>query len=123
LRQHVGLFVVGRAGFAGSRELHWERCRNSLGIARLLLHEGRPAPLVATACQVATEAACRAALEHRGAAFDGDVARALDQLAAPAWLSEGEARTAADGLAAAEKIVGWVAEYLRSAAPGRNWGY
>jgi len=114
---------VGRAGVAGSRELHWERCRNSLGIARLLLHEGRPAPLVATACQVATEAACRAALDHGGMPFDGDVARALDQLAAPAWLSEGEARTAADGLAAAEKIVWWVAEYLRSAAPGRTWGY
>jgi hypothetical protein len=112
-----------RTSSSGSRELHWERCRNSLGIARLLLHEGRPAPLVATACQVATEAACRAALEHGGLPFDGDVGRALDQLAAPAWLSEGEARTAADGLASAEKIVAWLSAYLRTAAPGRNWGY
>jgi len=44
------------------RDLLWERCRNSLGIARLLAHEGRPEPLVATACHSAVEAALRAAL-------------------------------------------------------------
>ena len=44
------------------RDLLWEHCRNSLGIARLLAHEGRPEPLVATACHSAVEAALRAAL-------------------------------------------------------------
>ena len=44
----------------------WDHCRNSLGIARLLHHEGRPEPLVSTACRLAVETACRAALEQVG---------------------------------------------------------
>ena len=55
------------------RDRLWEHSRNALGIARLLVHEGRPEPLVDTACRTAVEAAGRAALEQAGMRFDGDV--------------------------------------------------
>jgi len=115
---------VGRAAFAGSRELHWERCRNSLGIARLLVSEGRPDALAATACRMAAEAACRSALEHAGFPFDGDLARGLNRLSAPPelWL-ELSAAPAIHRLGAAERVVAWIAGYLRSQAPDRSWGY
>ena len=107
-----------------ARDILWEHCRNSLGIARLLVQEGRPEPLVATACLMAVESACRAALEHVGFPFDGDVDRALERLSAPWELRSG----LADGsgrqrLAAAEQVVAWLASYLRSEAPERSWGY
>ena len=45
------------------RDMLWDHCRNNLGIARLLVHEGRPESLVATACWMAVESACRAVLD------------------------------------------------------------
>ena len=107
-----------------ARDLLWEHCRNNLGITRLLVHEGRPEPLVATACLMAVETACRAALEHAGFSFDGDVERALDRLSAPWDLRSGlTGGTGRQRLAAAEQVVAWVASYLRSEAPERSWGY
>jgi hypothetical protein len=100
----------------------WDHCRNSLGIARLLHHEGRPEPLVATACRLAVETACRAALEQVGVDYDGDLERSLALLGAPpdVWeLQQGG--PAARRLAAAERGVAWFASYLRHAAPGRSW--
>lgn len=102
----------------------WEHCRNSLGIARLLHHEGRPEPLVATACRLAVETACRAALEQVGLDYDGDLELALARLGAPrdVWELQQDG-PAARRLAAAERAVAWFASYLRHAAPGRSWGY
>jgi hypothetical protein len=100
----------------------WEHCRNALGIARLLVHEGRPTALVDTACRMAVEAACRVALDRADFAFDGDLERSLDRLSAPpdllAGLGEGPA---ASRLAACEHAVGFLADYLRSEAPERPW--
>jgi hypothetical protein len=106
------------------RDMLWDRCRNSLGIARLLVSEGRPDALVATACQMAAEAACRSALEHAGFPFDGDVARGLDRLSAPPelWLELSSAPPPRR-LAAAERLVAWIAGYLRCQVPERSWGY
>jgi len=106
------------------RDIFWERCRNSLGIARLLVQEGRPESLVATACWAAVEAACLTGLEQAGVDFDGDIGEALSRLGAPEelWslvISEvGPAR-----VAATERVVGWMAAYLRAEAPDRSWGY
>lgn len=106
------------------RDGHWEDCRNNLGIARLLVQEGRPEPLLATACKGAVECACRAALELSGAPFDGDLARALDHLSAPVELLEGVERSrGSERLTAAERAVAWVARYLRAEAPERGWGF
>lgn len=106
------------------RDKLWDHCRNALGIARLLVQEGRPAPLVATACQMAVESACRAALSQAGLRYDGDARRALSALAAPPdlWDVPGGASPPAR-LAAAQGVVAWAAAYLRSAAPDRAWGF
>lgn len=100
----------------------WEHCRNSLGIARLLHHEGRPEALVATACRLAVETACRAALEQVGLDYDGDLELALVRLAAPrdVWELQ-QAGPAARRLASAERAVAWFAAYLRHVAPARPW--
>jgi len=109
---------------ASTRDRLWRDSRNSLSIARLLAHEGRPEPLLATACRAAVEAACRAALEQRGASFDGDLGRALERLAVPDDLlasvesAEGKAR-----LEAAEKAIGWLVDFLHGEAPEKTWGY
>ncbi len=111
------------APVAAQRDALWEHCRNNLGIARLLVHEARPRPLVDTACAMAVETACRAALEQAGLRFDGDVDRALVRLGAPRTFAAGDG--AAEGavrLAAAERVVRWVADYLRREAPERSWG-
>lgn len=109
--------VLGRDSF-------WQHGRNSLSIARLLLHDGRPEPLIDTACGTAVEAACRAALAQAGLFYDGDVARALARLAAPRDLWEPEqVRPGAPTLAAAERAFAWIAGYLRSEAPEHSWGY
>jgi hypothetical protein len=106
------------------RDVLWDHSRNSLGIARLLVHEGRPEPLVATACHTAVEAACRAALEQAGLRYDGDVAWGLVRLAAPRDLAEpGAGLSGAARLQATERIVAWLAAYLRHEAPERSWGY
>ena len=109
---------------ASRRDVLWEDCRNSLGIARLLVQEQRPRALVATACRTAVETGCRAALEQAGLRFEGDVEGALVRLAAPRGLWDPEELGAsAERLAAAEKVVAWVAGRLRSEAPERSWGY
>jgi hypothetical protein len=106
------------------RDTLWEDCRNGLGIARLLVQEQRPDALVATACRVAVENGCRAALVQAHITFDGDVDQALAALDAPPELRmpPGPLR-GAERLRAAERVVGWLASYLKSEAPGRSWGY
>jgi hypothetical protein len=112
---------------AGAPPAHplWDRCRNSLGIARLLHHDRRPAALVLTACETAVESACRTALGELGLEYDDDVEAALRRLGAPADLLDSLAADAPPDfrLASAERIVAWVAGYLRTAAPGRSWGH
>jgi hypothetical protein len=113
---------AGRPERAGDvrRQALWDHCRNSLGIARLLLREGRPPALVSTACHMAVEMACRAALTLGGE--PAQVAEA--QVVLPADLRLRETLVAgAERLAAAERAVAWVADYLRSAAPERSWGF
>jgi hypothetical protein len=102
----------------------WEHCRNALGIARLLVHEDRPVALVDTACRMAVESACRAALDLAGFEFDGDLERGLDRLSAPHDLLAGlAAERPALRLAACERAVGFIAGYLRSEAPERSWSF
>ncbi|HEY7412358.1 MAG TPA: hypothetical protein VII13_16555 [Vicinamibacteria bacterium] len=106
------------------RDQYWDDCRNSLGIARLLVQDGRPEALITTACRMAVESACRAALEQAGLPFTGDMNEGLRRLgcfdAVGAVEVDGPARAR---LAAAEKAVSWVAVYLRGVAPERPWGY
>ncbi len=110
-----------RAG-ALERDRVWEHCRNALGIARLLVHEGRPTALVHTACHMAVESACRAALDLAEFEYDGDLVRSLDRLSAPPDLLAGlEDGPAAQRLAVCERAVGFLAGYLRSEAPERSW--
>jgi hypothetical protein len=105
------------------RDALWEHCRNSLGTARLLQQEDRPEALVSTACLMAVETACRAALAHAGVPFEGDLVRSLRRLNAPSDIWElQESGPAARRLAAAERAVAWVAGYLRREAPDRSWG-
>jgi hypothetical protein len=119
-----GLWTEGQARTPRTGDLRrqalWDHCRNSLGIARLLVREGRPPALVATACHMAVEMACRAALTLGGE--PAQVAEA--QVILPTDLRLPEAMAAgADRLASAERAVAWVADYLRSAAPERSWGF
>ena len=79
--------VAAAPAAAGDRA--WAHSRNALGIARLLVHEGRSPELVGTACRMALEAACRAASERTGRPFDGDVERSLGRLSAPVDLLAG----------------------------------
>lgn len=126
LRVHERMQLAGAAVPVASatRDALWEHCRNNLGIARLLVHEDRPEPFVATACQMAVESACRAALAQAGFRYDGDVDHALVRMAAPRGLWDPLAlRPGFERLAAAERLVAWVAAYLRSEAPERSWGY
>jgi hypothetical protein len=107
-----------------ARDVFWEHCRNNLGIARLLVHEGRPEALVATACWMAVESACRAALEQARFPYDGDLESSLQQLAAPPDIWElQQAGLPARRLAGAERAVAWMASYLKRVAPDRTWGY
>ena len=109
---------------APARDVFWEHCRNNLGIARLLVHEGRPEALVATACWMAVESACRAALEHARLPYGGDLQASLQQLAAPPdiWELQQGGRPARR-LAGAERAVAWMASHLKRVAPERSWGY
>jgi len=107
-----------------SRDALWEHCRNSLGIARLLIHEDRPAALVAAACHSAIESGCRAAMAQAGLWYDGDVDRALATLAAPLEVRPVKASlTGAARLAVAERVIGWLAAFLKSEVPEKTWGY
>jgi hypothetical protein len=105
------------------RDTLWEHCRNSLGTARLLHQEDRPDALVATACLMAVETACRAALVQAGLPFEGNLEQSLGRLHAPSDIWElQESGTSSRRLAAAERAVAWVAGYLRREAPDRSWG-
>ena len=106
-------------------EALWQHSRNSVGIARLLLHERRPIDLLDTACCAAMEYACRAALYAAGQPYTGDVARSLERLAAPQDLL-GEASELCDGaacLAATERVLAWAATQLQRTCPNRVWRY
>jgi hypothetical protein len=104
---------------SADRQALWEHCRNSLGIARLLVREDRPSALVHTACHLAVEMACRAALT-----VADEPAVVLDaQAVLPMDLRLEEGLASGEHLAAAERAVGWVADYLRSSAPERSWGF
>ena len=105
------------------RDALWEHARNSLGIARLLVQEGRSVRLVSTACTLTIETACRAALEQAGLPFDGDVEAALARLGAPRTLRPRPAGAPLDLVAGAEAVVGWIAGYLRREAPEHCWGF
>jgi hypothetical protein len=108
---------------AAARDALWEHCRNSLGTARLLHQEGRPETLVATACLMAVEMACRAALAQAGLLFEGNLEQSLRLLSAPSDIWElQETGRASKRLAAAERAVAWVAGYLRREVPDRSWG-
>ena len=105
------------------RDALWEHSRNSLGTARLLHQEDRPEALVATACLMAVETACRAALAHAGWPFEGNLEQSLRRLQAPSDIWElQESGPASRRLAAAERAVAWVVGYLRREAPDRSWG-
>jgi hypothetical protein len=105
------------------RDALWDHCRNSLGTARLLHQEDRPEPLVATACLLAVETACRAALAQAGLRYEGDLEQSLRRLRAPSDIWElQETGPTSRRLAAAERAVAWVAGYLRREAPDRSWG-
>jgi hypothetical protein len=100
----------------------WEECRNSLGIARLLVSERRPEPLVATACRMAVESACRTALQQAGLPWSGDVDFALDRLRIHR-VSVHEEPTPRSLLLAAEETVALIAAWLRGQEPNRTWGF
>jgi hypothetical protein len=100
----------------------WEECRNSLGIARLLVSERRPEPLVATACRMAVESACRTALQHAGLPWSGDVDSALDRLRIHRVAAD-DSPTPRSLLLAAEETVALIAAWLRRQEPTRSWGF
>jgi hypothetical protein len=107
-----------------SRDLLWEHCQNSLGTARLLVHEGRPERLISTACLMAVESGCRAALEDLGTRYDGNLRRGLGMLEAPAGLLAGlDFGAGRERLAATERAVGWLSARLKERAPERSWGF
>jgi len=131
LREHerlqlkeLSLTSIGVPSLAtADRNVVWEHCRNALGIARLLVQEHRSADLVDTACHLAVECACRVAMEEADLLYDGDPGRALVALAAPRALWPLPAEADARGrLRATERIVVWIATFLKSEAPHRSWG-
>ena len=117
--------LLRKAGPEPRRDQLWTDCRNSLGIARLLVHEARPEALIATACRLAVEGGCRAALEQLGLRYDGDLDQALLDLKLEAeWMASAAADIPARALLlAAERTVGSIAAFLRDADPGRSWGF
>lgn len=120
----AGAIAPFPAADPSQRDSCWETCRNSLAIARLLAHERRSEAYVATASAIAVESACRAALAQTGLGYDGDVRKALERLAVPPEMLVAEPEVAGLArVAAAERVVGWLSEFLRSAAPERAWSY
>ena len=108
---------------AADRNLVWEHCRNALGIARLLVQEHRSSDLVDTACHLAVDCACRVAMDEAGLVYDGDPGRALPSLAAPRalWPLPADQDTRSR-LRATERVVVWIATFLKSEAPHHTWG-
>lgn len=120
----VPSFLLARVEAASLRDLLWGDCRNSLGIARLLAHEDRPEALIATACRLAVESGCRAALEQLGLPYHGDLDQALLDLKVEAeWMACAAGVSPRALLLAAERTVGSIAAFLRDADPGRSWGF
>ncbi len=134
LRHHFGL-LLSPVSFqiaappaprppAAELDRDWAHGRNALGIARLLVHEGRSSELVGTACRMALEAASRAALTRAGFPYDGDLERSLLRLSAPgdllAGLDQAEPRAR---LAACERALAFLSNYLRSVSPERSWAF
>ena len=77
---------------------------------------------MATACRLAVETACRAALEQLGFDYDGDLELALARLGAPprrVGAAAGRDRPPAVW-PRPSAAVAWFASYLRHAAPGRS---
>jgi hypothetical protein len=101
----------------------WEECRNNLGIARLLVNERRPEPMIATACRMAVETACRAALEQEGLPWSGDVDAALDRLRVHRSPADEASPTPRALLLRAEETVALIAAWLRRHEPTRTWGF
>ncbi len=97
----------------------WKHCQNSVGIARLLVHERRPAGLLDTACHTALEYACRAALEAAGRPFPGDLAQALETLSAPEDLLAGPVGVGDPP----GRVLAWVSQELSRRVPHRHWRY
>jgi hypothetical protein len=123
-RTAVGAAPPIAAAGPSPRDVLWDHCRNNLGIARLLIHEGKPESLVATACWMAVESACRAALEQAGLTYAGDLEASLGLLGAPRDIWElPQAGGPGRRLAGAERAVAWLASYLKRVAPDRTWGY
>ena len=117
-------FLLGRVEAPSRRDRLWGDCRNSLGIARLLVHEGRPEALVGTACRLSVESGCRAVLEQLGLPYDGDLDQALLDLEVEAeWAASAGGVSPRALLLAAERTVGSIAAFLRDADPGRSWGF
>ncbi len=75
-----------------------------------------------TACYLAVDNACRVAMEQGDLLYDGDPARALGALAAPRGLWPLPAGSGPERLRATERVVGWLATYLKSEAPHHSWG-
>ena len=71
----------------------------------------------------AVENAFRACL-HDGREWNGDMNGTLRALGAPPQVEIPVGPLAGpECLEATERVVGWLASYLRSEAPGRSWGY
>lgn len=114
--------AAARPAAPGAAAGLWEDCRNSLGIARLLVNERRSEAFVDTACRMAMETACRAALEHTGVLWPGDVDAALRHLHVRRASGDGPPSPRAR-LLEAEETVALVAAWLRRQDPGRTWGF
>src|SRR5262245_7078519 len=102
---------LAKGGKESRRDQYWTDCRNSLGIARLLVHEGRPESLITTACRLSVEGGCRAALEQLGLPYDGGLEQALLDLKVEAeWMASiGDEVSPRALLLAAERTVGSIA--------------
>jgi hypothetical protein len=108
-----------------ARHATWEHARNSLGIARLLVHEKRCESLIDTACRMAVECACRAALDATGRPFEGNMPLAAAHLGMPEdfWRELDRAAIGRARLDATERFMAWTAGYLRHEAPHMTWVY
>src|SRR4030095_2613278 len=106
----MSLLPFATACEPSARDAYWEHCRNSLGIARLLVHEGRPRALVLTSCLMAVESDGRDPRDQSVRRVDGTLRRALTRLAAPRdlWGGAAEEDSAAQILAGAEATIAWM---------------
>ena len=103
----------------------WRHSRNSIRIARLLVHDGGSPQLVETACELAMECACRALCTARGALYDGELPANLNRLAAPREIMERVSTTcgSSERLDLTERVAAWAAACLRECRPMGNWSF